>query len=119
MKIRNGFVSNSSSSSFLIYGFYFEDKKSFNKVFEEEIKKFLDDGEDSGDFDVEEIDWCEPCIDGMKIHAPGEWYNIYVGQSWDSIGDDETGRAFKQKIAKWGEKYGLIEPNTFAKAWYN
>ena len=74
MKCRNGFVSNSSSSSFLIYGTTIANG----------------DGEDLDDR-----------IRKLKLKL-GTW-NIcgdaeYVGASWDKVGDDETGKQFKERV---------------------
>ena len=71
MKIRNGFVSNSSSTSFCIYG---------AKV-EAELDKKLPEG--------------------LHYHYGDPNYEpqaIYIGREWSSIGDQETGFQFKQSV---------------------
>lgn len=90
MKIRTGFISNSSSSSFLIYGVYLE---------ESEIREYLnvalsEDDEDIEDnlyefFDKSDIDYWAPSdsFDG--------WY---LGTSPEYCNDDETMGDFKEKI---------------------
>ena len=97
MKIRQGFVSNSSSSSFLIYGAIIEGK-DYDEM--EEIMK-----------DVEGFEWADPCDEGSQ----------YVGKSWGDIGDNETGRQFKDSVEKvLKEKFGKdIKCNTLSEAWYN
>lgn len=74
MKIRNGFVSNSSSSSFLIYGAHLEG------VDEESLPQDLL---------------------GLESFYGGDYSDgVYLGKSWDSIGDEETGKEFKDGIEK-------------------
>jgi len=91
MKIRSGFVSNSSSSSFLIYGV------SFDKV---ELKEILHpDGSDLEDA-YEELEERIPKGSGIDIHCMWDWDTYYVGASWDTVGDDETGRQFKDRVEK-------------------
>lgn len=75
MKIRTGFVSNSSSSSFLIYGI---------ELTSEEFGKFSND-----------YDYAYP----EYYHGDGE-YAHYFGISWNEVGDDETGREFKERVVK-------------------
>jgi hypothetical protein len=77
MKIRNGFVSNSSSSSFLIYGVTIEGVEGMT----EEILY----GVFSSDCDLE------------VIH-PDSYYPFYVGRSFDSMKMDETRRQFQANI---------------------
>lgn len=99
MKIRIGFVSNSSSESFLIYGTLVDREK-------------IDDAE-------------------QVIHAAGLIIEYgdpdmgreegYVGRSWGSVGDDETGRQFKESIQVLVFKiFGASTPcRTHYQSWYN
>jgi hypothetical protein len=75
VKIRLGFVSNSSSCSFCIYGKYFDDLEI------EEIYNF------NRKHNVE-----------LFADNPTDYMNgCYVGLEFTSIKDDETGREFKQR----------------------
>ncbi len=79
MKIRQGFVSNSSTSSFLIYG------------------TTLPEGTYGEDYEKYE-EFCETAgKEGLEVHSP-ECCDIYIGASWSSIKDDETGKQFKARI---------------------
>lgn len=117
MKIRQGFVSNSSSSSFCIYGVCKEDDEiedilRANGVTDEElgegVSEYLDDWSfkwslDDSLSDEEKQKKCDErfAIRGMEIKIPydGEC-GTFIGQSWSSIGDDETGAEFKARIEK-------------------
>lgn len=96
MKVRSGFVSNSSTSSFLIYGAFIEGKT------------------------YDEVDEILEGVEGLEWHSPDYSDGVYVGRSWDSIGDDETGKQFKDGITKvLKEKFGPeIETSSFEEAWH-
>ena len=80
MKVRNGFVSNSSSSSFLIYGVIVGDLKGITGNDDDiELDTLIDD----------------KGLDLMTHNPDGE---VYVGRSWASVKDDETGKQFKESI---------------------
>ena len=158
MKIRNGFVSNSSSSSFCIYGIRgsagIEDVKKFQKAFPDKFKMAVDKLRESkyeseksavtileklGNEDyfkditargcdhaitVENAKFCPECgkstwitienpskkelarlndaefcarIMGLGNFGGGEMGD-YLGRSWASIGDNETGAEFKKSV---------------------
>lgn len=89
MKIRNGFVSNSSSSSFCIYG--------ANGTAEDFGIVEPKDEKEAEDFEAyEELD--KKCSElGLEMYAP-EGGDFYVGRGWSSIKDDETGKEFKKSV---------------------
>ena len=94
MKIRIGFVSNSSSTSFCIYGCYID---------EHEIKK------------IAELLSCSPhayiIADqlGLEYHQAFEdGYSYVIGISPKNIKDDETGAQFKKRVQ---DKLKEIDPN--------
>lgn len=125
MKTRYSLVSNSSSTSFCIYGSHFEGnpfsaevirniKKNKPEIIDEFIKKYeskswhdkeilnifknIDTASDE-DFEtiIEECDQLLP--DGLGYHScQGE--SFWIGRSLNSIGDNETGKEFKDSTEK-------------------
>jgi hypothetical protein len=94
MKIRTGFVSNSSSSSFCIYGCCFETSE-----IEEILKeKYSDKSEDEiSDMICEDLG-SEEMFKNLDVITDYECGNVWIGRSWSKITDDETGRQFKESI---------------------
>jgi len=110
MKIRNGFVSNSSSSSFCIFGAYLEGDRA------KEVDNRIDN----------DNKFCKQLKDFGFEYFYGDPNNydtvIYIGKSWDSIGDEETGNQFKNSILE-NLKVLLsdesVECGTHEAAWYD
>ena len=95
MKIRSGFVSNSSTSSFLIYGTEMTPKMT-------KLLEAKQEG-DKDDFDLYEF--LEE--KGLEYCTETDWGNI-VGVSFITIGEDETPRQFKAKVkTKLEEVFGI------------
>ena len=128
MKIRNGFVSNSSTCSFLIYGICLENsditdkaKEMLEKMPADERAKTLLLDEDN---DLEDIDGYELLeivmndTNGYSWNCPydDEWF---IGKTWNAVKDDETGKQFKDGVEKTlKEKFGdSIECSTHSEAW--
>lgn len=113
MKIRNGFVSNSSSSSFCIYGAMIEpsdldyiknfiDLENVDSTDKFRYEQFLkDENNEHGSGDR----WVllEVFCNYIKTHNLDFVYDsegevIYIGRHPYSIGDDETGKQFKRSL---------------------
>jgi hypothetical protein len=113
MKMRTGFVSNSSSTSFTIYGVSLSEKDiedGYKKLFEKEME-----------YDVSEC--CEEIADkiGLEFHNGQEGYNQYIGRSYTNIKDEETGKQFKDSVAtKLKEVFGEdVKCGCHEESWYN
>ena len=127
MKVRSGFVSNSSTSSFLIYGAYLDTSK-----LEELLGINQVEPSDSADSD-EEVDRVEKDVYDILEEKCGEFdleltdgtYGYYIGASWDSVGDSETGKEFKQRVKDNLKKLfpkstqAELDINTHSEAWHD
>jgi len=102
MKIRHGFVSNSSSQSFCIYGVCIGAKE----VGIEDDDKLMDKADEAGLF---------------TSYGPEYSDGIYIGREFSTIGDDETGKEFKEGVEKKMEElFGKkIDCGVCECGWYN
>lgn len=110
MKVRLGFVSNSSSSSFCLAGVRFDDLDELLEAATAGFKKRLVESglpvrEDYADDDEHYEALCDsdPCAivrSTTGLHALGflEEQPIYIGRDFTTIGDDETPRRFKADV---------------------
>lgn len=90
MKIRNGFVSNSSSSSFLIYGI----------IFTEELKDIFSERNP----DEPKLELCDD-IKGLEIFECLE--DMFIGKSWDNIKMMRQANNLKIQLLKHSKKYSV------------
>lgn len=110
MKIRNGFVSNSSTSSFYIYGVCLNQKMIVQLIKDAELER------------GNHYDYLETiAIENDLEYHEGEYDNYYLGKSWGKLRDDETGGDFKKSVEQkiktlLGEEVKCFSYN---EAWYN
>lgn len=120
MKIRTGFVSNSSASSFCIYGAAFDFSTAQEAFYveppaTEEIKckacgqimangKFCSScgealGEEKDKYEV--VEDIRKKFEGTGIEvitAYDSYDSLYLGKSWKKVSNDQTGAQFKKEI---------------------
>lgn len=110
MKVRLGFVSNSSSSSFCIYGvaLYTEELEKFMK------SKGLDidfDDDNSNDIIQKELDKITKQL-GIDYNSIYSWESQYalIGKNFESMKQNETRKEFESKVKKDFSKAKLPKP---------
>lgn len=116
MKARGGFVSNSSTTSFCIYGVYFEDLHQLvedNQKLKEAILKQdpETDLDNYGDYDMSEV---ISDIVGLPYYpAPYDNDGAFFGRKYSTIDDDETGAEFKKSIRDSIKEFIEVEDKDF------
>lgn len=87
MKIRNGFVSNSSSSSFCLFGIFISDDK---------VSSYIDLKEEN-DYDDIDLYYLED-YPNLEVYHPDGFDGWFIGKSPANMSDNQTLNEFKQEI---------------------
>lgn len=117
MKVRAGFVSNSSTSSFLMYGIFIEDEEATlellkqNKMADEDTPSLSEWVWNEGEKILKEK--------GLEADYPYDGEGPAIGRSWDEVQDDQTGKEFKDAVqVEMVSLFGPdIECHTMKEAW--
>lgn len=96
MKSRSMFISNSSSSSFIIYGINtsMDDVKNYAELNFSENQEYQKSKKD----DYEIVEFLNNTIPLIEFIADYEDDSVYIGRSFETIKDDETGKMFKDSV---------------------
>lgn len=116
MKIRNGFVSNSSTSSFCIFGAFISSEEMRNAIEQIDAEYKFEDG---GDSVYEMAEFLEEKLD-LKCSVLPDTDGACFGRTAQSLKDDETGLQFKQSVQSIIQKYfPNIQCCWNEEAWYD
>jgi hypothetical protein len=111
MKIRSGFVSNSSSSSFCIYGACIETSKLESLLNKLDIKLEYD-------YDEDYLYTIEKIAEKIGLDAYGyDDFGYFVGLSLTQMEMDETMRQFQKKIDDKLKLIGIDGGDIYEEAW--
>jgi len=108
MKFRSGFVSNSSTSSFCIYGAVVDEHDLLDfRIVIAATKRILNEDktlktkEDCLDyFGISEVMSGALEGTGLVCKQPDGEGEVYIGKPWNRIRDNQTGAEFKAEVSK-------------------
>jgi len=91
MKFRSGFVSNSSSSSFVIFGANVSEEKLKERFCKDEWGREIKNGSFYSALENSGMEFYDEC---------DEYQGVCIGHDWGDMRDDETKGQFKERVTK-------------------
>jgi hypothetical protein len=114
MKTRIGFVSNSSTTSFCIYGAFIDGEDQYKAMCKSCGMEY-----DADTFELYDIidDICEKV--GLTYHMGYDSDGVYIGKGMEQMKDNETYGAFKKNVQDALEKLlgGKVECSVMQESW--
>jgi hypothetical protein len=100
MKIRQGFVSNSSTTSFFLFGKSFKDADTMKEAL---LKKYKKEDDIPGFEKEDDYEYIEPYTfeekTGIEMIYDSDYEEYVIGHSVFSMGQDETRKQFETRVA--------------------
>ena len=110
MKHKLDFVTNSSSTSVVMWGVYLDESEiRDNEILMAKLKELAEKNEISEeDFKEERLPYMvEELLAGFETHSDYEGDGVYIGKSPFSMEEDETPRQFKEKLEAQLKEIGI------------
>ena len=112
MKVRSGFVSNSSSSSFCVHGMFLNKEDILNIIKYKNLDENFTDFEDASEYKLAldlklKLNEVDDTYNSLILRYCSDYSQFLIGRSYLSIRDNETGLEFKDNAKKMLKELGI------------